>query len=553
MTADSYDYIIIGGGTAGSVVATRLKEGDPSLSILIIEAGPDVSSRADVLDGTQWAHLLRGELDWGDLTVPQSHVDGRVLPNVSGKALGGSSATNAGGWTRGEKENYDIWSQLVNDPRWSYDGLLPYFRKVETYWDPKGDPEVHGFDGPIKMEPAVDRQYPLREKVKDAWAAVGVSYKRDMNDGNPIGLGELIENRVNGVRHIASSAYGLNNIDVLTETLVKRVLVTDKDGLKIATAVELAGNQGDASHRIITARREIIVSAGAYRSPQILMLSGLGPQKDLQEHGIETVLDLPDVGRHFQDHCCVNQWWKLREPENGLSVGSPAFNNPLYFKGLPLDFIATQSAPEEGLLKALSADKNATPELHAVALQHGHIEIFIMYLALNEGDPLIIPDGTHITTSTVCMLPTSRGSIRLKDPNPESLPLIDPNYLATETDRYVLREGLRKIYKVLRETEVGRELIVSETVEEGGRQVSSDSTDEELNNLIRRRLATVFHPAGSVSMGKVVDSELRVKGVERLRVVDASVIPVPIAGHIQNCVYALAEQAADIILASSEG
>ncbi|PCG94506.1 Glucose-methanol-choline oxidoreductase [Penicillium occitanis (nom. inval.)] len=520
MTTASYDYIIIGGGTAGSVIAARLKEGAPSLSILIIEAGPDVSSRADVLDGTQWACLLRGKLDWGDLTVPQSHLDGRVRPNFSGKALGGSSATNAGGWTRGEKENYDLWAQLVNDTRWSYDGLLPYFRKVETYWDPKGYPGVHGFDGAIKMEPAFDRQYPLREKVKDAWAAVGVPYKQDMNDGNPIGLGELIENRVNGVRHIASSAYGLNNIEVLTETLVKRVLVTDKDGRKVATAVELAGNQGDASHRVITARREIIVSAGTYRSPQVLMLSGLGPQKDYKNMESKPYLIYLTL--------------------DSISRTIAASTN------------ATQSAPKEGLLKALSADKNATPERHAVALQQGHIEIYIMYLALNEGDPLIVPDGTHITTSTMCMLPTSRGSIRLKDANPESLPLIDPNYLATETDWYVLREGLRKVYEVLRETEVGRELIVSEAIEQGGRQVSSESTDEELNDLIRRRLGTMFHPAGSVSMGKVVDSELRVKGVDRLRVVDASVIPVPIAGHIQNCVYALAEQAADMILASSE-
>ncbi|KAI7972321.1 hypothetical protein EIK77_003392 [Talaromyces pinophilus] len=306
------------------------------------------------------------------------------------------------------------------------------------------------------MEPAFDRQYPLREKVKDAWAAVGVPYKQDMNDGNPIGLGELIENRVNGVRHIASSAYGLNNIEVLTETLVKRVLVTDKDGRKVATAVELAGNQGDASHRVITARREIIVSAGTYRSPQVLMLSGLGPQKDYKNMESKPYLIYLTL--------------------DSISRTIAASTN------------ATQSAPKEGLLKALSADKNATPERHAVALQQGHIEIYIMYLALNEGDPLIVPDGTHITTSTMCMLPTSRGSIRLKDANPESLPLIDPNYLATETDWYVLREGLRKVYEVLRETEVGRELIVSEAIEQGGRQVSSESTDEELNDLIRRRL-----------------------------------------------------------------
>ncbi|CRG91197.1 Choline dehydrogenase [Talaromyces islandicus] len=544
MTSDSYDYVIVGGGTAGSVVATRLKEGHPSLSILIIEAGPDVSGRADVLDGTQWARLLRGDLDWGDLTVPQTHLHGRVLPNFSGKSLGGSSAINAGGWTRGEKENYDIWAQLVKDSRWSYEGLLPYFRKTETYWDPNGDSTVHGFDGPIKMEAAVNRQYPLREKVKDAWAAVGALYKRDMNDGNPIGLGELIENRVNGVRHIASSAYGLKDVEVLTETLVKRVIVTEKDGSKVATAVELVDG------RILAARREIIVSAGTYRSPQILMLSGLGPQKELQQHGIEAILDLPDVGRHLQDHFSVNQWWKLKEPEKGLSVGSPVFNNPAHFKGLPLDFIATQSVPKEGLLKALSTDKEANPELHPVALQRGHIEVYILYLARNQEDPVIIPDGTHITTSTMCMLPTSRGSIQLKDANPETMPLIDPNYLATETDRYVLREGLRKTHQVLRETEAGQQFVISEAVGEGGQQVSADSTDEELNDLIRRRLGTMFHPAGSVSMGKVVDSELRVKGVDRLRVVDASVIPVPIAGHIQNCVYALAEQAANMIIGS---
>lgn len=153
-----------------------------------------------------------------------------------------------------------------------------------------------------------------------------------------------------------------------------------------------------------------------------------------------------------------------------------------------MDFIATQSASKEGLLNALSADKEASPESHAVALQRGHVEIYVMYMALNEGDPVVIPDGTHITTSAMCMLPTSRGSIRLTDANPESLPLIDPNYFATEADRHILRDGLRKIHRVLCETTAGQEFIASEAVEDGCRPVSSNSTDEELNNLIRRRL-----------------------------------------------------------------
>ena len=303
-------------------------------------------------------------------------------------------------------------------------------------------------------------------------------------------MGELIENRVDGARQIASSVYDLKNVHILTKTVVKRVLIADKNGHKTATAVELAPGYGygDASQRFITARREVIVSAGTYSSPQILMLSGLGPKDELQNHGIETVLDLPDVGRHFQDHCCVNQWWKLKKPENGLAVGSPGFSNPIYFKGLPLDFVATQSVPRECLLKALSDDNEANPELHALTTQHGHLEFYILYQARKPENPVIVPDGTHITTSTICILPTSRGSIRLRDANPESAPLIDPNYLATETDRYVIREGLRKIHKVLRETEAGQEFIASEAVEDGGREVSSDSSDEELDDLIRRRL-----------------------------------------------------------------
>jgi choline dehydrogenase-like flavoprotein len=387
-----------------------------------------------------------------------------------------------GGWTRGENKNYDTWSHLLSDPRWSYDNLLPYFRKIETHFDPHGDPAVHGFDGPIKTEPAARRQYPLRDQVKTAWASLGVTHKTDMNDGDPIGLGDLVENRVDGQRSISSSAYGLEGVKVLTDTLVKRVVVSEIDGVKVATAVELADGT------IIEASREIIISAGAYRSPQILLLSGLGPRDELAQHGIETVVDLPDVGRHFQDHCAVNQWWKLREPEKGLSVGSPAFNNPIYFKGNAVDFVVTQPVPREGLLKALAADGEANPELHPLVLQRGHLELYILYAARNQQNPPIVPDGTHITTSAVVMLPTSRGSIRLRDANPASQPLIDPNYAATEADRYVLREGLRLIHKVVRETAAGQEFVTSETVEDGFSPISAESTDNELNDLIRRRL-----------------------------------------------------------------
>ncbi|KAF3385781.1 Pyranose dehydrogenase 3 [Talaromyces pinophilus] len=545
MSSKSYDYVIVGGGTAGCVLASRLRQDNPSLSIVIVEAGSDVSRRPDVLDGSQWAPLLATELNWQYQTVPQKHLGGRVVANAAGKALGGSTAINAGAWTRGDSQNYDHWGEVVNDNRWSYDGFLPYFRKIETFHDPHGDKEVHGFDGVIHMVPSHLRGYPLREQIKAAWADMGVPFNEDMNDGNPLGVADMIENRLNGNRIVAPLVYPLDGVHIMTETLVKRVIVQDIDGKKVATAIELADNEAT----IITARREVIVSAGAFRSPQILMLSGLGPKSELQNHGIDVVLDIPDVGLHLHDHISVFQWWKLKNPEKGLSIGSSAFNNPNYFKGNPVDFFITQSVPQQGLLNALAADgNNNNPEAHRVASQRSHHETWIMYVAQNAENPTLVPDGTHIMTSVICMLPTSRGSIKLADTNPHTAPLVDPNYMATEADRYILREGMRKLYQVFRETDAGRAIIDSETVGEGLKAVSAEIGDEDLDEKIRSHPGTMFHTAGTLSMGKVVDTSMRVNGVDRLRVVDASVIPVPLAGHLQNCVYAMAEQAADIIL-----
>jgi choline dehydrogenase-like flavoprotein len=320
-----------------------------------------------------------------------------------------------------------------------------------------------------------------------------------MNDGNPVGLGQLTENRVDGVRQISSSAYNLKNIKILTNTLVKRVIVSDENGRKIATGVELAESNNDekVTNNIITARREVIVSAGTYRSPQVLMLSGLGPKEELQRLGIEALVDLPDVGRHLRDHCYINQWWKLKEPEKGLALGSPAFNDPTFFKGLPIDFLATNQVPKEGLLKAIAADYkeagiDADPELHELLSQKGHVEIFFMYVGFNRGDPVVVPDGVNVTTAIILLLPSSKGSIRLADTDPKTAPVIDPNYLATEVDRYVLREGVRQTYKVLCDTEIGKSIIASETVESYGRPVTKESSDEELDDLIRRRLLLVL-------------------------------------------------------------
>ncbi|KAH8802527.1 glucose dehydrogenase [Xylogone sp. PMI_703] len=540
-----YDYVIVGGGLAGCVLASRLKEGDPALSILLVEAGPNANENPLVLDHSKFPFLWDSELSWKYMTTPQKHLDGRTVFNPSGKLLGGGSAINAGGWIRGDKSDYDIWGELVNDKRWSYEGFLPYFRKTETHYDSNASPDVHGLTGPIKTESTTStgRKFPLRSSIEEAWAAEGVHYNPDKNSGNPIGLGEHVGNQADGVRQFAAVQYPLN-VSVLTNTLVERVIIEERDGIKSAVGIEIAENR-----RKIRARREVILSAGAFRTPQILMLSGVGPASHLQEHGINVILSLPDVGQNFHDHATVTQWWRLKEPEKGLAIGSPAFNNPELFKGLPLDFITTLPTPLDGLKSALikDGDKDAANNT-LLTRQLGHIETYITYVGFNPANPIIPLDGSHISSGVVTLLPTSRGSIKLANKDPHSAPLIDPNYAATEADLYMLREGLKKLQRVLRNTPAGQATIEGETVEDGCVPISAASSDEEINSFIRRRISSTFHPAGSASMGKVVDTELRVKGIANLRVVDASVIPFPLAAHIQICVYAIAEQAADMIL-----
>ncbi|KAB8288832.1 hypothetical protein EYC80_010735 [Monilinia laxa] len=537
------DYIIIGGGISGSVVASRLHERDQSLSILLIEAGPDASNHPNVPGAMTAQLLLHSELDWDYKTTPQRHLNDRECYAGAGKALGGGSVINACGWIRGEKSDYDSWAEVVGDPKWNYQGFLPYFRKVEHYHVPS---EEHGSEGPSYTQSVTSsgRQYPLRDPVKNAWIAAGVRHIADANSGSPQGIGELVENRRDSIRQVASTIYPLKGIDILLNTLVKRVVIEDNEtGEKVATGVELAN--GD----IIKAKKEVILAAGAYRTPQVLLLSGIGARKDLK--GISQVVDLPQVGENFHDHMSVSQWWKLQHPENNLAIGSPGFRDPKYFTGLPMDWIITQTVPRKGLKDALERDSGKNEDSNLlIASDRAHTESFMVYVARSPANPTIPLDGTHVTTSVVGLLPTSRGSIKLASTDPNDAPLIDPNYYATEADRYVLRAGLRKMAEALN-TEAGRDFIEHEVVSEGLVPLTPNSSDEEIDAHVRLHGSTVYHAAGTASMGKVVDNDLKVLGVRGLRIVDASVIPVPIAAHYQALVYALGERAADIISSSN--
>ncbi|KAH8599238.1 glucose-methanol-choline oxidoreductase-like protein [Bisporella sp. PMI_857] len=537
----SYDIIIIGAGIGGTVLASRLHEKSPSLSILLVEAGSDVSSHPLVRNPAN-AFLLEGtELDWQYKTVPQKQLDNRVLGAAAGKGLGGGSVINACGWVRGAKADYDAWGRLVGDEQWSYDGFLSYFKKIENYHS-RSDPNEHGYGGRISMSrggSSSKTPFPLREAFKRAWEEMGLSEVNDGNAGYPIGFSEMSHNRKNGLRQLASDMYPLEGVTVLFETLVRRVAIEEKGGRKVAVGVELVNG------RTISAKKEVVIAAGAYRTPQLLMLSGIGQKGQLETYGIKQVVELP-VGRNFHDHFGLELWWKLRNIEKGNAMGHPAFEMP---GGVPLDWLATQSVPHAGLKVALGADEAPVNDGHPLlSPARAHTETYLLYAAARGADPVIPFDGSHMTAGVISFLPTSRGSITLASTDPADSPIIDGNFFSTEADRFVLRTGLRTLATLLLETEAGKEVILEEALPFGYNPVTKNSTDAEIDARIRHDGHTYYHPGGTASMGAVVDANLNVYGVESLQIVDASVIPLPLAAHYQATVYALAEKAADIIV-----
>ncbi|KAK4497749.1 hypothetical protein PRZ48_010402 [Zasmidium cellare] len=525
----SYDYIIAGGGLSGCVLASRLSTALPNLKIALIETGPD-SQRNEAIASPGNAWMITPDYYHNYETLPQKHLDNRNVAIKTGRALGGGSAVNYGGWTRGDRSGYDEWARVVGDSRWSYDELLPYFKRAETYPLPNLE-DQHGYEGPIKPSRG-DRGYLLKEDVLEAMKSTGLQENPDANGGDIRGVARLVESWDEGRRTFAAGDYDLGNVEVLAGMSVQKVVVEGG----VAKGVVL----GDG--RVLEARREVVVSCGALRTPQVLMLSGIGPRKELEKLGIEVLVDSPHVGKNLHDHGMVAFWYKLRHPEQGLAIGSEKFMaNPRNLEGNPMDWMINTGISDAETKKAAEIDGKDTS-------RRDDIEITCIYLAAPTS-PFPPPpmDGTHISVSVIGIHATSRGSVSLSSTDPNDLPLIDPAYLATEHDRAVIRTGAKIVAKMM-ESPAGQRISTGETPPGPFSPLTSKTSDAEIDERARACIFTAYHPAGSAAMGTVVDAECRVKGMKGLRVVDASIMPVSIGAHLQASLYGVAERAAQMII-----
>lgn len=538
------DYIIVGGGLTGCALAARLAEQvKDGAAILLLEAGPEPGTGERFTQPMAGFALQGSELDWSYATAPVPTLENRVLTLAAGKVLGGGSMLNYGGWARGDASDYDAWAKLVKDERWSYKALLPYMKKSERFDKATADPEQNGLEGPIQVTSITasdpKRRYPLREPIQKAWAEVGVHTVPPCN-GKLAGLSEFLETWVDGARRPAQLAYNIKGtaVEVRTETTVHRVLFESlPNQLPRATGVLLANGQR------ISARKEVILAAGAFRSPQLLQLSGVGPAELLARHSIPVVYDAPDVGKNLFDHFAFFQVFHLKPSDKGLALGHADLYDPAFMKGFPTDWVANEALPAPLLQEALRKDGGDV--LGVGDKERTHIESIVLYHPLAPGVPF---DGTFIGTSIMLTIPTSRGQVTLASSSPDTAPLIETNFFTTAVDKAALIYGARQLMKVLLDTSSGSAYVEAEVAPAPGMEpLRLDSTDDEIEKRIRTVGFPHFHPGGTCAIGTVLDAELRVKGVQGLRVADASVFPASVGGHPQATLYCIAERAAAFI------
>jgi choline dehydrogenase len=526
-----FDYVIAGAGTAGCVLANRLSA-DPDVSVLLLEAGGK--------DDWMWIHIPVGYLycinnprtDWCYQTEPDPGLNGRAIRYPRGRVLGGSSSINAMLYLRGQARDYDEWSQLTGESGWAWQNVLPVFMDVEDHW--RGADEKHGEGGELRVE-RPRAEWEILEAFREAAAETGIPKVDDFNRGDNEGVARFEVNQRNGVRWSAAKAFlrpalGRPNLTVVTGALVKRLRL---EGRRVLGVEFFQGGE----EVFAPARRETVLASGAIGSPQILQLSGIGPGAVLQAHGIPVVHDLP-VGENLQDHLQLRMAFKVKNVltlntmlDSWWAKAKMAFEYALFRSG-PMTMPPSQMG---AFVK--SDPSQATP----------NVEYHVQPISLDRfGDP---PHRFPAFTASACNLrPTSRGHVRIKSADPRAYPAIAPNYLSTGEDQAVAAASIRLTRRIVTESETMRKYEPEEFTP--GPQYQ---TEAELVDAARNIGTTIFHPVGTCKMGResdasaVVDPQLRVRGIEGLRVVDASIMPTITSGNTNTPTVMIAERGAAFI------